>query len=274
MFVSYITNMKRKPYPTDLNNAEWQIVEPLIPPAKFGGRPREVDIREIVNAIFYWLRSGCSWEMLPHDLPNHKTVYGYYAQWRDQEIFQQLNETLRRKLRKAAGRNEEPSAAILDAQSVKTTETKGVRGYDAGKKVKGRKRHILVDTMGLLLMIVVHTANIQDRDGAKQVLEKAKQEFSGLKLIWADGGYAGKLIDWVKEQCLWALEIVKRNDDVKGFKVLPRRWVVERTFAWIGRYRRLSKDYENLTTSSEADVYAAMVHIMVRRLAKTQASLT
>jgi putative transposase len=274
MFVSYITNMKRKPYPTDLNNAEWQILEPLIPLAKFGGRPREVDIREIVNAIFYWLRSGCSWEMLPHDLPNHKTVYGYYAQWRDQEIFQQLNDTLRRKLRKAAGRNEEPSAAILDAQSVKTTETKGVRGYDAGKKVKGRKRHILVDTMGLLLMIVVHTANIQDRDGAKQVLEKAKQKFSGLKLIWADGGYAGKLIDWVKEQCLWVLEIVKRNDDVKGFKVLPRRWVVERTFAWIGRYRRLSKDYENLTTSSEADVYVAMVHIMVRRLAKTQASLT
>ncbi len=274
MFVSYITSMKRKPYPTDLNNTEWQILEPLIPPAKFGGRPREVDIREIVNAIFYWLRSGCSWEMLPHDLPNHKTVYGYYAQWRDQKFFEQLNATLRRKLRKAAGRNEEPSAAILDAQSVKTTETKGVRGYDAGKKVNGRKRHILVDTMGLLLMIVVHTANIQDRDGAKQVLEKAKQEFSGLKLIWADGGYAGKLIDWVKEQCLWVLEIVKRNDDVKGFKVLPRRWVVERTFAWVGRYRRLSKDYENLTTSSEADFYAAMVHIMVRRLAKTQASLT
>lgn len=266
--------MKRKSYPTDLSDIEWQIIEPLIPPAKFGGRPREVDIREVVNAIFYWLRSGCSWEMLPHDLPNHKTVYDYYAQWRDQEIFQQLNDTLRRKLRKAAGRNEEPSAAILDAQSVKTTETRGVRGYDAGKKVKGRKRHILVDTMGFLLMVVVHVANIQDRDGAKQVLEKAKQKFSDLKLIWADGGYAGKLIDWVKEQCLWILEIVKRNDEVKGFKVLPRRWVVERTFAWVGRYRRLSKDYENLTTSSETVVYAAMVHLMVRRLAKIQVAVT
>lgn len=251
--------MKRKPCPTDSSNAEWRILEPLIPPAKFGGRPREVDIREVVNAIFHWLRSGCSWEMLPHDSPNYQTVYGNHAQWRDQEIFQPINDTLRRKLRKAAGHNEEPSAAILDAQSVKTTEPKGVLGFDAGKQVKGRKRHILVDTMSLLLIVVVHVANIQDRDGAKPVLEKAKQQFSRLKLLWADGGCAGKLIAWVKEHCPGILEIVKPNDDVKGFKVLPRRWVVERTFAWVGRGHRLSKDYKTLTNSSEAVVYAAMI---------------
>jgi putative transposase len=156
----------------------------------------------------------------------------------------------------------------LDSQSVKTTETKGERGYDAGKQVKGRKCHILVDTMGLFLMVVVHVASIQDRDGAKLVLEKAKQCFSRLKLIWADAAYGGKLIDWVKETCQWILEIVKRNDDVKGFQVLPRRWVVERTLAWISRYRRFSKDYEVLTETSETMIYATMVNTIIKRLAR------
>jgi putative transposase len=151
---------------------------------------------------------------------------------------------------------------------VKTTEVPGVRGYDAGKKVKGRKRHILVDAMGLLLMVVVHAASIQDRDGAKLVLAKVTQRFPRLQLIWADGGYAGKLVDWVKTVCQWVLEIVKRSDGVKGFQVLPRRWVVERTFGWLGRYRRLSKDYEGLPETSEALIYAAMIHLMVRRLAR------
>jgi putative transposase len=259
--------MERKPYPSDLNDAEWQILKPLIPPAKPGGRPRSTDMREVLNGIFYFLRSGCAWRMLPNDLPPYGTVYHYFRQWKGDGTWEYMNQELRTRLRVADGREAEPSAAILDSQSVKTVDVKGVRGYDAGKKVKGRKRHILVDTMGLLLMVLVHAANIQDRDGAKLLLDKAKGCFSRLRLIWADGGYKGKLVDWVRNTHSWVLEIVKRDKGVKGFQVLPRRWVVERTFAWLCFYRRLSKDYEVLTETSEAVIYAAMVHLMVRRLA-------
>jgi len=264
-----VQKITRKPYPTDLSNAEWQKIEPLIPKPKTNrGRKRQHPILEILNAIFYLLRTGCAWRMLPHDFPPWKTVYHYFRLWRKDGVWAHINAALRIELREADDREPEPSAAILDSQSVKMSDVKGVRGYDAGKKVNGRKRHILVDTLGLLLMVIVHAADIQDRDGAKLVLEKVRERFSRLRLIWADGGYTGKLIDWVKDTCNWVLEIVRRDPNTKGFQVLPRRWVVERTFGWLSQYRRLSRDYEVLTETSEAMIYAAMIHLMVRRLVR------
>lgn len=236
---------KRLPYPSDLFNQEWEITEPFIPvPQTNRGRKRIHSYREILNAIFYLDRSGCSWRTLLHDFPHWKTVYSYFRDWRLDGTWEHMNAALRTELRVANGREPEQSAAILDSQSVKTTETPGVRGYDAAKKVKGRKRHILVETTGLLLLVIVHAANIQDSDRAKLVLQQIKGTFSRLELIWADAGYSGQLVDWVNSVCGWMLEIVKRSNDIKGFQVLPRRWVVERTFGWLGRYRRLSKDYE------------------------------
>lgn len=261
--------MEKELYPSDLTNDQWKIIEPLLPKREYPsgpGRPREICFLDILNAIFYLLRTGCQWRMLPCNYPNWKSVYHYYRLWRLNGVWEDIHDTLRETLRVKEGRESTPSAAVIDSQSVKTTQHRGVRGYDAGKKVNGRKRHIIVDTLGLLLVVVVHVASIQDRDGAKLACMQLLGKFPRLKLIWADGGYAGKLVKWVHEFGGWILEIVKRPNEANGFVLLKRRWVVERTFAWLSFFRRLSKDYEEKTETSETIVRISMIHLMVRRL--------
>ena len=227
-------------------------------------------MREILNAIFYVLRAGCAWKLLPQDFPPWGTVYGYFNQWRRDGTITRIHEALRPQVRVACEHDPEPSAACLDSQSVKTTEIGGIKGFDAGTKVKGRKRHILVDTLGLLIAVVVTGANVQDYHGAQPVLKSVQGHCPRLKVIWADGIYEKQwLIEWVQTECGWELTIIKRSDKEKGFQVLPKRWVVERTFAWLGRYRRLSKDYERYPETSEAMIRLAMIHIMIRRLEPT-----
>lgn len=262
-------NSPRPPYPSDLTEEEWAILAPDMPAAVPAGAPRTTDLREVVNAILYRLHNGCAWRALPHDFPPEGTVRDYFHRWRRCGLWARLNDTLRRRVRRAAGRAEEPSAGIIDSQSAKGTRTSGTKGYDAGKKVKGTKRHLLVDTLGLLLCVVVHAANVQDRDGAKKVLCRAHAQFPTLRLIWADGGYAGKLIAWVQAVCGWVLAIVKRSEQAEGWVLLPRRWVVERTFGWLSQCRALARDYEFHPETSEALIQIAMIHVMLRRLVKS-----
>jgi putative transposase len=223
-----------------------------------------------VNAVLYQLRGGAAWRLLPHDLPPWGITYHYWRVWRKDGTWERAHDALRTEVRLSVGKNAEPSAGIVDSQSVKTTDRGGLHGYDAGKKINGRKRHVLVDTLGLVWLVVVTAASTQDRDGARTLLAALATSMRRLRLIWADGGYAGALVGWVAGLRKWGkvrLELVARNPQGKGFQRLPHRWIVERTFGWLNRWRRLSKDYEHLTDTSECTIRVAMIYLMVRRLA-------
>lgn len=261
-----------KSYPSNLTTDQWVIIAPYLPQAKPGGRPRQVNLRAILDAIFYVLCSGCSWRMLPGDLPRWQTVYSYFRQWRLDGTWERIHRYLRQWVRLRHKRHSSPSVGIIDSQSVKIgTLTHQAVGFDGGKQVKGRKRHLLVDTLGLVVMVVVTAANVSDPAGAKTLFARVRRQHNWYKrlfFIYTDGTYRGEaFVRWVFDTYRWILEAVLRRDQQRGFRVIPKRWIVERTFGWLSNYRRLSKDYEKLPQTEETLIYLAMTRLMLNRLA-------
>jgi putative transposase len=254
-------------YPTDITDSQWDYIKELIPAAKNGGRPRSLDMRQVINSVLYVTVTGIQWRMLPKSYPKWKSVYHYFRLWCKEGIWKRIHDTLRTRERQRQGRHKHPTAGSLDSQSVKRSAIRGQHGYDAGKKIDGRKRHILVDTMGLLIAVIVTAASISDPAGARLLLRTLDGAGKKLRIVWVDGTYRGSLLTWVANRFRFRLLPVLRLAGAKGFVLLPRRWVVERTFAWLVMHRRLSRDYEVLPETSETFIYVAMIRIMLRRLA-------
>lgn len=259
--------MNNQTYPTDITDSQWDYIKELIPAAKTGGRPRSLDMRQVINAILYVTVSGIQWRMLPKEYPKWKSVYHYFRLWRKEGIWKRIHDTLRARERQRNGRHKHATAGSLDSQSVKRSAIGGEHGYDAGKKIDGRKRHVLVDTMGLLIAVMVTAASVSDPAGARFLLRRLDGASKKLRLVWVDGTYRGSLLDWVADRFHFRLSPVLRPAGAKGFVLLPKRWAVERTFAWLVMHRRLSRDFETLPETSEAFIHVAMIRLMLRRLA-------